>query len=87
MNICQDKTKYTLIQNSFHYNSVKLYNSVPQAYRYLSIIMFKNKIKNILQSNALYSVDDFYSLFKYCMTMLYIFLMYLQSIYLLHRIQ
>ncbi|PSN47988.1 hypothetical protein C0J52_09991 [Blattella germanica] len=62
MNICQDKTKYTITQNSFHYNSIKLYNSVPQAYRDLSKIMFKNKIKNILLSNPLYSVD-FYSLF------------------------
>ncbi|PSN54848.1 hypothetical protein C0J52_12404 [Blattella germanica] len=41
MNICQDKTKYTITQNSFHCNSIKLYNSVPQAYRDLSIIMFK----------------------------------------------
>ncbi|PSN54804.1 hypothetical protein C0J52_02007 [Blattella germanica] len=47
MNTCQDKT---ITQNSCHYNSVKLFNSVPQAYRDLSIIMFKNKIKNILLS-------------------------------------
>ncbi|PSN46799.1 hypothetical protein C0J52_11177 [Blattella germanica] len=31
MNVWQDKSKYTLTQNIFHYNSVKLYNSVPQA--------------------------------------------------------
>ena len=47
MNIYQDKTKYTLTPNSFHYNSVKLYD----------------KIKDILQSNPLYSVNDFYNLF------------------------
>ncbi|PSN55040.1 hypothetical protein C0J52_04120 [Blattella germanica] len=53
MNIYQDKTKYTLTQSIFHYNSVKLYKSVPEAYRDLSITMFKNKIKYrpILQSN------------------------------------
>ncbi|PSN42656.1 hypothetical protein C0J52_13035 [Blattella germanica] len=47
MNICQDKTKYTITQNSFHYNSVKLYNSVPQAYRDLSIttVCLKTKLR------------------------------------------
>ena len=57
-----NKCKFSATKNSFHINSLKLYNSIPLTIRNLPFLAFRRRVKNTLLNNPLYSVDEFYQL-------------------------
>ena len=61
-NICLKKCKFTSTQKNFETVAIKLYNSLPINYKNLNTSSLLHKLKQILITNPLYEVGEFYSI-------------------------
>ena len=61
-NICLKKCKFTSTQKKFETVAIKLYNSLPIHYKNLNTNSLHHKLKQILITNPLYEVGEFYSI-------------------------
>lgn len=61
-NVYLNKNKYSIIKNSFDSVSRKLFNSLPELIKDLTLERFKLKIRCTLLTNPLYKIDEFYDI-------------------------
>lgn len=58
-NLYPEKVKFSLTQNNFVYNSVKIFNNLPLDLRNIPLLAFSRRIRTKLLGNPLYSLSEF----------------------------
>ncbi|PSN44585.1 hypothetical protein C0J52_25047 [Blattella germanica] len=60
LQIRKNKYRYTVIKNSFHSISIKLFNSSPSVVKHLPVNNFRAQLRSTLTANPLYKLGEFF---------------------------